>query len=101
MEADVGAINEDTLDPVSGNACCAEAAAVGGTHNHVGNNGDAGPHFCGDTSGGFENVRAEWRSGALHEIAALFDRDLIVGEDFLESVLDVLRRVFRQNAAID
>ena len=101
VEADVGTIDEDALDAVSGNACYAEAAAVGGTHDHVGNNGDAGPHFCGDTSGGFENLGAEWRGGALHEVTALFDRDLVVGEDFLESILDVFGRVFGQNAAVD
>ena len=45
VEADVVAVNEDPLNAVAGDTGDAEATAVGGTHDHVGNDRNAGPHF--------------------------------------------------------
>ena len=45
VEADVVTVNEDALDAIAGDTGDAQAAAVSGTHDHVGYDGNAGPHL--------------------------------------------------------
>src|SRR6516225_9932001 len=56
VEADVVAVNENALNAVARNAGGAKHAAVRGTHDHVWDNRNAGPHFGSDARCSVEYV---------------------------------------------
>ena len=100
VKAYVFAVEENSLNAVGRDANFAKISAVGRAHDHRRDYGDAGPlRFAGGFYG-VENVRAHGGSRAFAGVGANDDRDLVIGNYFLQFALNIFGRVFGQYATV-
>lgn len=90
VEADVVAVEKEALHAVGWNSRNSQIFAVGGAHDHHGDDGNAGPDFVGRFGDGLEEIGANRRGGAGFRLFHHFDADFVVADDLLQRAFDVL-----------